>query len=100
MLHMPGLLHRPIEQTDMSEILGIPLASGRERGTLEVAPPRSPGTASIEAAYVGSKGTHQPPAYNGYYNSNGPTLVGYLSGLSTNQRRPYFNSFGWTQFGD
>ena len=54
-------------------------------------------TASIEVAYVGSKGTHEPPAYNGYYNSNEPTLAGYLSGLSTNQRRPYFNSFGWTQ---
>ena len=54
-------------------------------------------TASLEVAYVGSKGTHEPPAYNGYYNSNEPTLAGYLAGLSTNQRRPYFNSFGWTQ---
>ncbi|HTP30621.1 MAG TPA: TonB-dependent receptor [Candidatus Acidoferrales bacterium] len=54
-------------------------------------------TVSLEVAFVGSKGTHEPPAYNGYYNSNEPTLVGYLAGLSTNQRRPYFSSFGWTQ---
>jgi hypothetical protein len=52
---------------------------------------------SLEVAYVGTKGTHEPPAYNGYYNSNEPTLAGYLNGLSTNQRRPYFGSFGWTQ---
>jgi hypothetical protein len=55
------------------------------------------GAATLELAYVGTKGTHEPPAYNGYYNSNEPTLVGYLEGLSTNQRRPYFGPFGWTQ---
>jgi hypothetical protein len=54
-------------------------------------------TVSLEVAFVGSKGSHEPPAYNGYYNSNEPTLAGYLAGLSTNQRRPYFSSFGWTQ---
>jgi hypothetical protein len=55
------------------------------------------GTTTLEVAYVGTKGTHEPPAYNGYYNANEPTLVGYLSGLSTNQRRPYYGPFGWTQ---
>jgi TonB dependent receptor len=54
-------------------------------------------TASLEVAYVGTKGTHEPPAYNGYYNLNEPTLNGYLSGLSTNQRRPFYGLYGWTQ---
>lgn len=55
------------------------------------------GGIALDVAYVGSKGTHEPPAYNGYYNTNEPTLVGYLNGLSTNARRPCYNSFGWTQ---
>jgi hypothetical protein len=54
-------------------------------------------TASLEVAYVGTKGTHEPPAYNGYYNTNEATIVGYLNGLSTNQRRPFFAPYGWTQ---
>lgn len=55
------------------------------------------GATSLEVAYVGTKGTHEPPAYNGYYNLNEPTLTGYLSGLSTNQRRPFYGLYGWTQ---
>ncbi len=55
------------------------------------------GTSSLEVAYVGTKGTHEPPAYNGYSNTNEPTLVGYTAGLSTNQRRPYYGLYGWTQ---
>jgi outer membrane receptor protein involved in Fe transport len=54
-------------------------------------------TTSLEVAYVGTKGTHEPPAYNGYYNSNEATLTGYLAGLSTNQRRPFYGLYGWTQ---
>jgi hypothetical protein len=52
---------------------------------------------SVEAAYVGTKGTHEPPGYNYGYDSNEPTLTGFAAGLSTNQRRQYFGPFGWTQ---
>jgi hypothetical protein len=52
---------------------------------------------SIEVAYLGDKGTHVQPGYNYGYNNNEATLVGYTSGLSTNQRRPYFATLGWTQ---
>jgi outer membrane receptor protein involved in Fe transport len=55
------------------------------------------GTSSIEIAYVGTKGTHVQPGYNYGYNNNEPTLVGFASGLSTNQRRPYFARLGWSQ---
>ena len=52
---------------------------------------------SLEVAFVGTKGTHVPPGYNYGYNSNDATLTGYNQGLSTNQRRPYYNLLGWTQ---
>jgi len=54
-------------------------------------------TVSIEAAYVADKGTHVQPGYNYGYNNNEATLVGYNAGLSTNQRRPYYALYGWTQ---
>jgi hypothetical protein len=54
-------------------------------------------TTSLEVAFVGTKGTHVPPGYNYGYNTNEATIVGYTQGLSTNQRRPYFGSLGWTQ---
>ena len=54
-------------------------------------------TSSIEVAYIGNKGTHVQPGYNYGYNSNDVTLDGYNQGLSTNQRKPLFNQFGWTQ---
>ncbi len=52
---------------------------------------------SMEAAYVGTKGTHEPPGYNYGYDANEPTLTGFAAGLSTNQRRNFFPRFGWTQ---
>ncbi|MGH8246261.1 MAG: TonB-dependent receptor domain-containing protein, partial [Gammaproteobacteria bacterium] len=54
-------------------------------------------TMSVEAAYVGTKGTHEPPGYNYGYDLNDATLVGFASGLSTNQRRALFGRYGWTQ---
>ncbi len=52
---------------------------------------------SLEVAYVANKGTHMQPGYNYGYNNNEPSMIGYTSGLSTNQRRPYFAALGWTQ---
>jgi hypothetical protein len=49
----------------------------------------------VSAAYVGNKGTHVTPGGTNY-NINAPTIVGFGT-LSTNQRRPFYNSFGWTQ---
>jgi hypothetical protein len=49
----------------------------------------------LSAAYVGNKGTHVTPGGTNY-NINAPTIVGFGT-LSTNQRRPFYNSFGWTQ---
>jgi outer membrane receptor protein involved in Fe transport len=54
-------------------------------------------TSSIEVAYIGNKGTHVQPGYNYGYNTNDVSLAGYNQGLSTNQRKPLFNQFGWTQ---
>ncbi len=46
-------------------------------------------------AYVANKGTHVTPGGTNY-NINAPTIVGFGT-LTTNQRRPFYNSFGWTQ---
>ena len=54
------------------------------------------GSFSLEAAYVGNKGTHVFAGTGGDYDPNQPTLVGYGT-LSTNQRKPYFQKFGWSQ---
>jgi hypothetical protein len=53
-------------------------------------------TVSVEAAYVGNKGTHVFAGTGGDYDPNQPTLVGF-GVLSSNQRKPYFQKFGWTQ---
>ncbi len=45
--------------------------------------------------YVGNKGYHTTPGGTNY-NINNPSVVGFGT-LTTNQRRPFFNSFGWTQ---
>jgi hypothetical protein len=44
---------------------------------------------------VGSKGTHVTPGGTNY-NINNPTIVGFGT-LSTNQRRPFYANYGWTQ---
>ena len=52
---------------------------------------------SVEAAYVGNKGTHMFAGEGPTYDFNAPTVVGFAQGLSTNERRPFFSKFGWTQ---
>ncbi len=51
---------------------------------------------SVEAAYVGNKGTHVFAGDGPQFDVNQPTLAGFGS-LSRDQRRPLFNKFGWTQ---
>ena len=51
-------------------------------------------TLSLEAAYVGNKGTHVFAGTGGDYDPNQATLAGFGT-LSTNQRKPYFQKFGW-----
>lgn len=53
-------------------------------------------TISVEAAYVGNKGTHVFAGTGGDYDPNQATLAGFGT-LSTNQRKPYFQKFGWSQ---
>ncbi len=45
--------------------------------------------------YVGNKGTYIAPGGTNY-NINQPTVAGFGT-LSTNQRRPFFQQYGWTQ---
>jgi hypothetical protein len=52
-------------------------------------------TFSVEAAYVGNKGTHMFVGEGPFYDINSPTVVGYPD-LSTNERRPFFQKYGWT----
>ena len=54
------------------------------------------GNLAVEAAYVGTKGTHVFAGFGGDYDFNQATLVGYPT-LTTNQRKPFFNKFGWSQ---
>ena len=49
----------------------------------------------FSAAYVGNHGYHVT-AGGTNYNINQPTIVGFGT-LSTNQRRLFYNKFGWTQ---
>ncbi|MCS7041217.1 MAG: TonB-dependent receptor [Bryobacteraceae bacterium] len=54
---------------------------------------------AVEAAYVGNKGTHVMVSAGGVgtnYDVNQPTIVGFDT-LNTNQRRPFFGLYGWTQ---
>jgi hypothetical protein len=54
------------------------------------------GTLSLEAAYVGNKGTHVFAGTGGDYDPNQATLAGFGT-LSTNARKLYYNKFGWSQ---
>jgi hypothetical protein len=49
----------------------------------------------FSAGYVGNKGTHVTPGGTNY-NINQPTIDGFGT-LSTNQRRLFFQKFGWSQ---
>ncbi|HEY8461349.1 MAG TPA: TonB-dependent receptor [Blastocatellia bacterium] len=53
-------------------------------------------TISVEAAYVGNKGTHVFAGDGPDFDINQATLDGFGT-IPRNQRRPYFNKFGWTQ---
>jgi Carboxypeptidase regulatory-like domain/TonB dependent receptor len=62
---------------------------------------------SLEAGYVGDKGTHVQTGENNWLDINAPTTVGYCNSanpasptigcLSYNDRQPYFAPYGWTQ---
>jgi hypothetical protein len=54
-------------------------------------------TLSVEAAYVGNKGTHVFAGEGPDYDPNQPSLIGFADGLSTNQRKPFYQKFGWSQ---
>jgi len=54
----------------------------------------SPSTV-FSIAYVGNRGYHVTPGGTNY-NINQPSIVGF-GALSTNQRRYFFQKFGWTQ---
>jgi hypothetical protein len=52
---------------------------------------------SIEAGYVGNRGRDVFAGDGPDININQATLNGYLNGVPRNNRRPFFNKFGWTQ---
>ncbi len=49
----------------------------------------------FSVGYVGNKGYHVTPGGTNY-NINAPTIVGFGT-LNTNQRRPFFQRYGWSQ---
>ncbi len=51
---------------------------------------------SAQVAYVANKGTHGFNGNGPNYDTNTATIEGYLAGVPFNQRRPYFNLYGWT----
>jgi hypothetical protein len=51
---------------------------------------------SFEAAYVGTKGTHVFAGTGGDYDPNQADINGFGT-LTTNQRKPFFQKFGWSQ---
>jgi hypothetical protein len=51
---------------------------------------------SLEAAYVGNKGTHVFAGGGPAFNVNEATLVGFPN-VPIDQRKPFFSRFGWTQ---
>ena len=59
---------------------------------------------ALEAAYVGNKGTNTFTGFGPAFNINQATIDGFRAegdprgpGLSRDQRRPFFNRFGWQQ---
>lgn len=51
---------------------------------------------SVEVAYVGTKGTHVFAGTGGDYDPNQADINGFGT-LTTNQRKPFFQKFGWSQ---
>jgi outer membrane receptor protein involved in Fe transport len=54
-------------------------------------------TISVEAAYVGNKGTHVFAGGGPAFNINQASLAGFTPGRNTNTAKPFFQKFGWTQ---
>jgi hypothetical protein len=54
-------------------------------------------TMSVEAGYVGNRGRDVFAGDGPAININQVSLNGYLQGVPQNNRRPFFNKFGWTQ---
>jgi hypothetical protein len=54
------------------------------------------GDMSFEVGYVGTKGTHVFAGTGGDYDVNQATINGFGT-LTTNQRKPFFQKFGWSQ---
>jgi Carboxypeptidase regulatory-like domain len=65
-------------------------------------------TLSVEAAYVGNRGSNAFLGDNPAANANQPSIVGFAQGVPTNLRRPFYaggvanaqgfgGAFGWTQ---
>ena len=54
-------------------------------------------TMSIEGGYVGNRGRDVFAGDGPAININQVSLNGYLQGVPQNNRRPFFNRFGWTQ---
>ena len=50
----------------------------------------------MEAAYVGTKGTHVFAGTGGDYDPNQASIDGF-GVTTTNQRKPFFQKFGWSQ---
>jgi hypothetical protein len=53
-------------------------------------------TSSVEAGYVGTKGTHVFAGTGGDYDPNQADINGF-GVTTTNQRKPFFQKFGWSQ---
>jgi len=54
-------------------------------------------TTSVEAGYVGNRGRNVFAGDGPAININQASLIGYLQGVPRNERRPFYNKFGWTQ---
>jgi outer membrane receptor protein involved in Fe transport len=54
-------------------------------------------TMSIEAGYVGNRGRDVFAGDGPAIDINQASIIGYLEGVPRNERRPFFNKFGWTQ---
>jgi len=53
-------------------------------------------TLSLQVGYVANKGTHVFAGDGPNYDANQATIVGFGT-LSTDERKPFFKKFGWTQ---
>jgi hypothetical protein len=54
-------------------------------------------TMSVEVAYVGNRGRRVFAGDGPAFDINQATIIGFNEGVPRNERRPFFNKFGWTQ---